>query len=859
MTESQSVFYRLSRIFTRYADENLRLCFGGFAQHVAGPTQIDGMRLHRNRLVVDGWTEADRIGLRLNRATVWVVPNLARQRPKSRGFTVDIPFEHGTPQLLMFKDGAEIVLPLPSVPSARLRWARLCLWVPYLLTLLALVLHIWRWKRRGDLVAREVVKERLGLVARSDAADLSDAVLSPAIPPAQTFQNVTVVMPVYNAFELMVEALDRAERHADLPLRIIVVEDRSTDPRVRPWLVAWAQSPNRKAQVQLILNDTNLGFVGAVNRGFARARAYPNDPVVLLNSDAFLPAAWASRLIAPLSDPQVASVTPMSNDAEIFTIPAMCRPVALYRGEADRLDAAARMLHPTAGLVHAPTGVGFCMALTPKFLAQVPNFDPVFGRGYGEETDWCQRTRALGGVHLGTPNLFVEHRGGRSFGAADKQALLATNGAIISDRYPGYDAQVQRFIRQDPMITARLALGLTWAAGRQVGQPVTVWLAHSMGGGADFDLKRRIARDIERGQSAVVLRVGQGHRWKLELHTPFGVTQGLTNDSALIRRLIARLPERRIIYSCGVGDRDPVSLPALLLDLAGRGANPIAGGVQGLEVLMHDYFPISPSYTLLGSDGSYQGPPRAGTLAADDPAHWIERPGLPAVSLQGWQNAWGQLMQAADKITVFSDSSRAILAQVWPETVAQTVVTPHHLLATIPRVTAPALGRPVIGVLGNIGLQKGARVVQQLSRDLARDPRAKLVVIGQFDPSFKLDAATTIHGTYERRDLPTLVARYGISAWLIPSIWPETFSFTTHEAIATGLPVFCFDLGGQADALRASLASRGRGILLPLDHGNTVEIEALLQGLTVAPPNPAIPANTPAYAGSRKRRYKFAS
>lgn len=834
------MFYRLTRIFARYADENLRL-YGRLVQQTNSFARIDRMRLDRNRLVVEGWTVADRIGLRLNRATVWVVPDLAQQSRTARGFTLDIPFEAGTPQLLTLQDDTEIAQPLPEFSRARVQWVRLWLWLPYLRTLMALLPQIWRWKRHGDLAAREVVKERLGLVPRSDAAEMSDAVLMPALPPRLSFTTVTVVMPVYNAFDLMAQALDLAERHADLPLRIIVIEDCSTDPRVRPWLVAWAQSPDRQAQVQLILNDTNLGFIGAVNRGFAVARDRPDAPVVLLNSDALLPRGWTSRLIAPLADRQVASVTPMSNDAEIFNIPATCRPIALTPGEGDRLDDAARALNPTAGLITAPTGVGFCMALAPRFLAQVPTFDPVFGRGYGEETDWCQRTRALGGLHLCTPHLFVEHRGGVSFGTAAKQKLLQTNGAIISRRYPDYDAEVQGFIRHDPMITARLALGLTWAAGRQVGQAVPVWLAHAMGGGADNDLKRRIAIDTDQGRSAVVLRVGQGHRWKLELHTPFGVTQGLTNDTTLIRRLIARLPQRQIIYSCGVGDRDPVTLPAMLLDLAGRGANPISGGIQGLEVLLHDFFPVSPSYTLLGADGQYHGPPRAGTLAADDRAHRIDRPGQPAMPLQGWQDAWGELMHAADKITVFSDSSRAILAQVWPETAVTTVVVPHQMLATIPPIAAAVRDRPVIGVLGNIGLHKGAAVVQQLSRDLARDPRAGLVVIGQLDPSFRLSAPAIIHGSYERRDLPALVARYGISAWLIPSVWPETFSFTTHEAIATGLPVVCFDLGGQGDALRASLATNGAGALLPIAEGYQIDIDTLLA--TLKPSQHARPAH----------------
>ena len=98
-------------------------------------------------------------------------------------------------------------------------------------------------------------------------------------------------------------------------------------------------------------------------------------------------------------------------------------------------------------------------------LARVPRLDTAFGRGYGEEVDWCRRIRALGGRHLGLGNLFVEHRGAGSFGSADKARLVAANGAIISRRYPGYDAEVQRFVATDPLLTPRLALAVAWAAG----------------------------------------------------------------------------------------------------------------------------------------------------------------------------------------------------------------------------------------------------------------------------------------------------------------------------------------------------------------------------------------------------------
>ena len=68
--------------------------------------------------------------------------------------------------------------------------------------------------------------------------------------------------------------------------------------------------------------------------------------------------------------------------------------------------------------------------------------------------------------------------------------------------------------------------------------------------------------------------------------------------------------------------------------------------------------------------------------------------------------------------------------------------------------------------------------------------------------------------------------KYGITDWLIPSIWPETFSYTTHEAIATGLPVWSFDLGAQADAIRG----RRKGGVIPIP-GGVPDLDTLLTRL----------------------------
>ncbi|MEX0311663.1 MAG: glycosyltransferase [Tateyamaria sp.] len=806
---SPVLLFRLLRIFARYSDTHLSrtgACLALRSGQGEQVGQVERMALAGTRLIVTGRSTADRIVLRLGASDHAQTP-----APSAEGtgglFHFDLPFEPG-PFTLVSEIGPDRhAHPQRGFHPREVALARVALALRFGMALVRLRGDIWRWKVRGDLTGREVVKEELGLVLPPATGRIDPAVL--ALPPgavaalaARSPARLTVILPVYNAFEMLQEALDRVLRHTDLPWRLVLVDDASPDPRVSPWLSAWAA--DQSDRVTLLRNAENLGFVGAVNAGLAVAEQWRDDPVVLLNSDAMVPQGWASRLLAPLADPAAASVTPFSNDAEIFTAPVLCQPHDLPPGHGDALDAAARDLQAGISRPEAPTGVGFCMALAPRFLHQVPRLDPAFGRGYGEETDWCQKTRALGGRHVCAQNLFVEHRGGASFGSAAKQVLLEKSAAELARRYPRYDADVETFLRTDPLTTPRLALALSAAA--LGGQEVPVYLAHALGGGADSWLQARLAQHVAAGQAGVVLRVGQSVPWQVEVHGPQGMTAGTALDATVLAPLMARLPRRRIVYSCGVGHPQPLELPEVLTALAAPD--------HPVEVLVHDFFPISPSYTLLGQAGHFDGVPVAGQGgAADDPAHVFHRPDGPPIDLRTWQAAWGRLMDRADHVVVFSDSSRDIMAAAYPQTAAKTAVQPHALPSDVPRIPAPKAGS-VIGVLGNIGAHKGAGVLSRLSRDLAaagapRDPACpRLVVLGHLAPEFGLARPSHVHGAYRIEDLPGLVARYGITGWFIPSIWPETFSFTTHEALATGLPVVAFDLGAQGDAVRA--AAHGR-------------------------------------------------
>jgi O-antigen biosynthesis protein len=811
------LYKQLTALFARYVAAHLKAL--GNPQAIHAPNgdligAIDAFTLSDGQIRLAGWTTADEVVLHMNGIKAATKPVLRRDDvarihglDPHTGF--DLTYPLGPVNLTeITRFGVEFhrttVCEPPvavSLTLQKLRWAQLGLVLRFWLATFAQSAAIMGWLVTRDAKYRARIKQGLHLTLLPAPRQLDPDLFRPGPGPVQVRGAVTIVMPVYNAFDLLQDCLARVKAHTDLPWRLVLIEDCSTDTRVRPFLQAWqAAHPD---QVMLLQNQRNLGFIQSVNRGFAKAILW-GDPVILLNTDALVPAGWASRLIYPMqTNKNVATVTPMSNDAEIFTAPLICTKQDLEAGQADKIDRVAATLNPTAERALAPTGVGFCMAINMRYLAKRPVFDTIFGRGYGEEVDWCQRARAMGGIHLCANTLFVEHRGGQSFGAAEKQRLIAANNQQISKRYPHYDTAVQRFVQSDPLRSTRLALALAWVGSQDI-YPVSIYLAHSMGGGADAYLRDRIATRHHRlGRSAIVLRVGGKLRWQLELVTPDGTIAGQTDDFAYILKLLAPVTRRRIIYSCGVGDHDPAGLPDAILQLC-------ADGQHALEMLFHDYFAISPSYTLLDQDGVFSGipnPKTGGPCLGDHKANNIP--------LDAWQGRWGQLVTAAKEIIVFSHNSAALVRKAYPEAGRKMVVRPHRLGSDVPVLKQPTPGaRRVLGILGDIGLQKGAKLIFPLGTLLeGRD--IGCVIVGNFDASFPKPASVPVHGTYRVEDIPKIAARYGITEWLIPSVWPETFSFTTHEALATGLPVHAFALGAQGDAVEQA----PNGISIPFEPG----------------------------------------
>ncbi|MBS9715315.1 glycosyltransferase [Pseudohalocynthiibacter aestuariivivens] len=784
---------------------------------------LEVVKVCNNRIQIEGWANTKTLRFRCAGLQKIVTPDLHRgdlkDIPEHRnfqaaGFTVDIPFG---PELEVqyFSAGRwKDVAQLSTI--GRPDWLRAI----FHLALILLRIGVTRPRALiqyflfGDrLAAGELERMLIPQTSKPAPARLSADLFMAVSHDPKASAEIAVIVPVFNAFELLQNCLDRVVLHSDMAFELIVVEDASTDPRVKPWLRDWCAKHSPK--VKLIENSQNLGFIASVNRALEETT---NRHAVLLNSDAFVPAGWLSRLIKPiLDDHQVASVTPMSNNATIMSVPVINGTLQLNASEVDSIDAIAKQLNPQVTTKKIPTGVGFCMAINARHLRRIPTLDTVFGKGYGEEVDWCLRASKIGGINVGIGNLFVEHRSGQSFSPETKAHLLTNNGQIISQRFPLFNTEVQDFIAEDSLISARIALAIATLNGDG---EVPIFLAHTLGGGAEIYLTNRIAALNERGKGAIILRKsGSENSYALEVHTCVGMLACQMDDLHQLEALLSCLDKRLFIYSCVVGAKDPMDFVEFVFSLM----DPTS---DNAHVLLHDFFPVCPSYNLLNYKNEFCGVPSQKFCQKCFPSLTLGHH-LASENLKDWRERWESLFKQVERIEAFSESSKEIFSRAYPEFRNKVKVNPHELPVRPNTVSNLSPPETVIAVLGNIGFGKGADVVRRMAQNIS-DRRIKVIVIGTIDPTYSHPDVSVL-GPYKISELTAIAKDNKVSCWLIPSICPETFSFTTHEALATGLPVFCFDFGAQAEAVYKAK----NGIVLRSNPENSADsLEEILDYFT---------------------------
>jgi len=71
-----------------------------------------------------------------------------------------------------------------------------------------------------------------------------------------------IIVPVFNALEYLKECLESINRTVPVDTHVLLIDDASTDNRVRPLLQSWVK---RGLNRRLCVHEQNRGFVATAN------------------------------------------------------------------------------------------------------------------------------------------------------------------------------------------------------------------------------------------------------------------------------------------------------------------------------------------------------------------------------------------------------------------------------------------------------------------------------------------------------------------------------------------------------------------------------------------------------------------
>jgi GT2 family glycosyltransferase len=186
----------------------------------------------------------------------------------------------------------------------------------------------------------------------------------------------------------------------------------------------------RDDDIALVVNDRNVGFAAACNRGALHARA----PLLLfLNNDALVQPNWLPPLLETADEPGVGAVgaTLLHLDGRMQQAGAIlfrdggAAPFADYEDAASPIHTFRRT---------ADFGAAACLLVKSEAFAALGGFDAIYGAGYYEDADLCLALAAGGWRTVYEPRSIVLHARGVA-GGQHLGRLVAHNQAVFAERW----------------------------------------------------------------------------------------------------------------------------------------------------------------------------------------------------------------------------------------------------------------------------------------------------------------------------------------------------------------------------------------------------------------------------------------
>lgn len=277
-----------------------------------------------------------------------------------------------------------------------------------------------------------------GRVARQAVLEVTPGGAAPRLAASPAFDEhapiVSIVVPCHEEFghtQACIHALAET-----LPTwfrgEILIVDDASSPETVG----RLQQLADATPHVTLLRNDVNSGFIASVNRAVGEAEG---EFVVLLNNDTIPLPGWLPPLLAPFrrrDDVGAVGGRLVYPDGRLQEAGGL-----VFRdGSAAKFGYGDR--EPDFPLFTVPREVDYCsgclLTFRRDFFLESGGFDPEYGFGFYEDTDFCFRVRELGRVVLYEPESVIVHVEGASAGTDLTQGakrFQAVNSSLFTERW----------------------------------------------------------------------------------------------------------------------------------------------------------------------------------------------------------------------------------------------------------------------------------------------------------------------------------------------------------------------------------------------------------------------------------------
>jgi GT2 family glycosyltransferase len=628
---------------------------------------------------------------------------------------------------------------------------------------------------------------------------------------------VDIIIPIYKGYVETVNCINSViQAQTQIDLNILLINDATPDKKIAEFL---HNIKNTDSRITLLINDNNLGFVRTVNRGFEHSK---ND-VVILNSDTEVFNGWIDRLQkCAYNKPNIGTVTPLSNNAEIFNISSVDKPFKIGSSEGKYLDSLLMQVGYTDP-VDVPVGVGFCMYMKRACLDSVGLFNAdEWGMGYGEEVDFCLRAMQKDWRNVAAPNIFVIHYGGVSFGKS-KDQYIAEASKKIADKYPFYDRMIHEWVQVNPLRIVHNQMYLLLLSQTFGQAEFDVHISHALGGGTEKYIQMQIDLAKQRNVNVIRLYIKPNRIFSLEfiIHDLDEFTKRLLGEKLLLDFVepdeICEL-KNSIFNSFKINS---VYFHSLLFS-SKRLIQELMNIVKSYKMVIHDYYLFCPRIHLYQNNGQYCKEPNASSCTQCLLRYPIHN---------GAKLLWSDLNQSYTQWLEFNQYFFKEAAQVicGSEDVKQRLVThgfendilvkcydsfvsnlqlSQHRIKDFPKRIA------MLGAISDIKGFYSLRELLILNKE--KSYGFDFIVIGYTMNDAELlniDDNLLITGQYQEPDFHELLLKTKIGLALFLGTIPETYSFTLSLCLEHSIYPIAMDIGAIAERIRAN----NFGELIPLN------------------------------------------